>query len=129
MHQEIIEAVEEIIAPYINQKVKLNVPTLCHFESMLAFTPWDGVAYPFNEKQPIKKQKGSLILTKRHHPQSLLKTLLRVVQNYYGSFSSTKETTLNFKWKNKSHRKRAVVRLLKYIALKMIHVRVHEDQV
>ncbi|VEB38492.1 Uncharacterized protein conserved in bacteria [Legionella sainthelensi] len=58
LHQEIIAAVEEIIAPYINQKVKLNVPTLCHFESMLAFTPWDGVAYPFNEKQPIKKAKG-----------------------------------------------------------------------
>ncbi|KTD63845.1 hypothetical protein Lsan_1278 [Legionella santicrucis] len=58
LHQEITAAIEEIIAPYINQKIKLHVPTLCYFESMQAFIPWDGVAYPFNEKQGIKKAKG-----------------------------------------------------------------------
>ncbi|QIN33562.1 DUF1868 domain-containing protein [Legionella longbeachae] len=58
LHQEIISAVEEIIAPYINRQIKLHVPTLCYFESMLAFIPWNGTAYPFNEKQCIKKTNG-----------------------------------------------------------------------
>lgn len=58
LHQEIVATVEEIIAPYINQNIKLNAPTLCHFESMLAFIPWDGVTYPFNERQCTKKAKG-----------------------------------------------------------------------
>lgn len=55
VHQEITAALEEIIAPYINQKIKLDVPTLCYFESMKAFIPWDGRTYPFNENQGIKK--------------------------------------------------------------------------
>lgn len=58
VRREMIATLEEVIAPYINQKIRLDIPTLCYFESMKAFTPWDGKTYPFNDNYRSKKVTG-----------------------------------------------------------------------
>ncbi|KTD14527.1 hypothetical protein Lgra_0558 [Legionella gratiana] len=57
LHQEILTTLEKIIAPYINQTIKLDVPILCYFESMKAFIPWDGGTYPFNDAPRTKAKR------------------------------------------------------------------------
>lgn len=54
VYQNIKKEMEEIIQPYINRKIILNAPTLCYFENMTQFMPWDAKNNPFNEKKTSK---------------------------------------------------------------------------